>query len=233
MLKPFINYFGGKYRIAMMYPKPEFNTIIEPFAGGAGYSLRYHECNVKLYDKDEYIVEMWDYLINASKADIMSLPHDVDDVDCINVPQGAKYLIGFCLNTGASRPCKTRSKWGHKYISGCQFWGEKRRERIANQVEKIKHWTISKVDDYSDILNENATWFIDPPYQDKGYAYRYGSNAIDFNHLGSWCNERLGQLIVCEQKDATWMPFNNCKSVKANHTTSRSNEVWFHKSTKG
>lgn len=42
-LKPFFTYFGGKYRIAPRYPKPQYNTIIEPFAGSAGYSLRYPE----------------------------------------------------------------------------------------------------------------------------------------------------------------------------------------------
>lgn len=231
MLKSFINYYGGKHRSAPMYPKPQCSRIIEPFAGAAGYSMRHYHLDVNLYDKDEYIVEMWDYLINASKADIMSLPHDVDDVTSLNVPIGAKYLIGFCLNTGTSQPSKTRSIWGQKYASGGQFWGEKRRERIANQVDLIKHWKIKKVDDYSEISNTSATWFIDPPYKDKGYKYRYGSSGINFEHLGNWCNERLGQIIVCEQEGATWLDFNNIQSVKSNQKTLRSNEVWLHRSS--
>lgn len=229
MLKPFINYFGGKYRISMMYEPPKYNTIIEPFAGGAGYSLRYYQQDVILYDKDEVIVDMWQYLISASRNDIMCLPVDFEHVDELNVPSGAKTLIGFCLNTGSSRPCKTRSLWGHKYKDGCQFWGEKRRERISNQVEKIKHWKCTHVSNYSEIENTYATWFIDPPYQDKGYGYKYGSKDIDFNHLAEWCLSRSGQVTVCEQSGAEWLPFNNQRSVKSNHKTERSNEVWYYR----
>ena len=32
-------YYGRKKQIAKCYPKPNFNTIIEPFAGSAAYSL--------------------------------------------------------------------------------------------------------------------------------------------------------------------------------------------------
>ena len=32
-------YYGRKKQIAKYYPKPNFNTIIEPFAGSAAYSL--------------------------------------------------------------------------------------------------------------------------------------------------------------------------------------------------
>ena len=35
---------------------------------------------------------------------------------------------------------------------------------IAQNLNKIKHWEIRK-DDYRNIENEDATWFIDPPYQ--------------------------------------------------------------------
>lgn len=39
-LKPFWRYYGGKYRAAPRYPVPLHRTIVEPFAGAAGYSLR-------------------------------------------------------------------------------------------------------------------------------------------------------------------------------------------------
>jgi len=32
------SYFGSKARIGNKYPKPIYDTIIEPFAGAAGYS---------------------------------------------------------------------------------------------------------------------------------------------------------------------------------------------------
>jgi len=40
-LRPFWRYYGGKWRAAPSYPSPRCETIIEPFAGAAGYSLRY------------------------------------------------------------------------------------------------------------------------------------------------------------------------------------------------
>jgi len=33
MLKPFWQYYGGKWRAAPHYPKPRHDTIVEPFAG--------------------------------------------------------------------------------------------------------------------------------------------------------------------------------------------------------
>lgn len=67
-LKPFFTYFGGKYRLAPKYPKPMYNTIVEPFAGSAGYSLRYPEREVILNDLDPVISGIWEYLINVKEA---------------------------------------------------------------------------------------------------------------------------------------------------------------------
>jgi site-specific DNA-adenine methylase len=51
-LKPFFCYYGGKWRAAPHYPAPEHDRIIEPFAGAAGYSMRYPQKRVALYEKD-------------------------------------------------------------------------------------------------------------------------------------------------------------------------------------
>lgn len=228
MLKPFINYYGGKFRCAPMYPDPSFNVIIEPFAGAAGYSLRHYKKKVILYEKYDDLVEMWRFLISSSESDIMSLPVYFEDLQKVNIPQGAKVLIGFLLNTGTTRPCKTKSKWAKEYSTSSQFWGEKRRERIAKQVIQIKHWEIYKIEDYSMIPQETATWFIDPPYQKQGIHYVHGSSEINFNALGSWCKQRKGEVIVCEQEGADWLPWNNTKEIKGNNKTKTSKEVWFY-----
>ena len=70
-------YYGRKKQIAKCYPKPNFNTIIEPFAGSAAYSL--HNDNWKkhviLIEKDKKVFDIWDWLINkASEKDIRNLP---------------------------------------------------------------------------------------------------------------------------------------------------------------
>ena len=57
-------YFGGKKSIAKFYQSPEHNTIIEPFAGAAGYSLHHAtpDHNVILIEKKPEIVDVWHWL---------------------------------------------------------------------------------------------------------------------------------------------------------------------------
>jgi len=33
------SYYGSKSKLAQHYPTPKYDTIVEPFAGAAGYSL--------------------------------------------------------------------------------------------------------------------------------------------------------------------------------------------------
>lgn len=228
-MKTFINYFGSKYRSAKMYPDPHCNVIVEPFAGAAGYSLTHYKHKVLLFEKNDILCQMWNWLINASYSDVYDLPVDFESLDDVELPLGAKHLIGFCLNTGSASPSKRRSQWAKQYNDNAQFWGVKRRERIATQVTHIKHWECHKVQDYSDIPNMKATWFIDPPYQKMGKYYVCGSKDIDYKHLSSWSHERQGEIIVCEQSGADWMNWNNYKEVKANAKTKTSHEVWFHR----
>lgn len=211
-----------------MYPSPSFDVIVEPFAGAAGYSLRNHTKKIKLYEKYDDLVCMWKYLIESSSDDIMSLPIEFEDITKENVPRGAKVLIGFLLNTGTTRPSLTKSKWAKEYSQTCQFWGEKRRKRIADQVCLIKHWEIYKINDYTEIPNEEATWFIDPPYQKQGIHYVHGSQEISFASLGDWCLSRKGEVIVCEQEGADWLPWNSAKEIKGNNKTKTSKEVWYY-----
>lgn len=89
-LKPFFSFYGGKWRAAPRYPAPEHSTIIEPFAGSAGYSVRHHEQNVILYEIDPVIAGVWDYLIHAKESEIMSLPASVPHVKGFALPQEAR-----------------------------------------------------------------------------------------------------------------------------------------------
>ena len=52
----------------------DLDVIIEPFAGSARYSLKYWRNDVLLVDKYSVIIEVWNYLINASEKDILGLP---------------------------------------------------------------------------------------------------------------------------------------------------------------
>ena len=80
---------------------------------------------------------------------------------------------------------------------------------------------------YNDIDNQDATWFIDPPYFNGGQHYPFSNKDLDFNELGNWCKERIGEVIVCENDNATWLPFEHLKelwgSCKKSNEDSKSN----------
>lgn len=206
-LKPFFKFYGGKWRAAPHYPPPmQGLPIIEPFAGSAGYAMRHPHLPVHLYDVDPIIVGLWQYLIEVSADEILTLP-DIEmgvDVRTLPIPQEAQWLIGFWLNSGSAQPKRTMSSGALIPRARSSYWGGHARLRIATQLEAIRHWTVD-LRSYHDIDNEPATWFIDPPYVDAGNHYRYSN--IDYPHLAEWCEDRLGFALVCEAATATWLPF--------------------------
>lgn len=104
------SYYGTKKKIAEKYPKPSYDTIIEPFCGAAMYSLYDNnwEKNVILYDKYEKVYKVWNYLINASDNDIKSLPDLIVglNLDSINISDEEKALLGFYANPASAVPKK-------------------------------------------------------------------------------------------------------------------------------
>ena len=213
-MRPFFSFFGSKWRVANHYPVPRHSTIIEPFAGSAGYSLRYPNHQIRLFDADPGICAVWRFLIGVTPEEIMRLPLAFNHIDELNVCPEAKALVGFWLNKGSVQPGKSPSKWMRDYQlrQPGVYWGGRIRERIASQVESIRHWTISHAS-YEDIPNQPATWFIDPPYEIAGKAYRFHN--LDYPALGAWCRSRLGQIVACENEGAEWLPFRSFKSVQA------------------
>ena len=211
-LKPFWRYYGGKYRAAPRYPEPVFNTIIEPFAGAAGYSMRYPHLQVVLIEKYPVLAEIWRYLINVSEEEIRRIPlnpHSVDDLP-MWVPVPARNLIGWWFNNATAAPCKTLSAGRVKLAQmgrKMEGWTEATRERIASQLQYIRHWRLVE-GDFSQAPDVEATWFIDPPYNNRvGGHYVCGPSGISYPALGAWCRARRGQVIACENEGATWLPF--------------------------
>lgn len=218
-MKPFFCFLGGKWRLAPHYPAPITGRIVEPFAGAAGYSTRHADLAVTLVDKDPVLFGIWDYLIKSSPADIRRLPLKLDHIDDVKACQEAKWLIGFWLDKGGTRPAKKPSQrmikpsWQHRPKS---HWGQEIRDRIEAQVPKVKHWKII-FGDYTMAPSVNATWFIDPPYQVAGTAYAHGAKDLDYAALAGWCQGRKGQIIVCENSGASWLPFIFFRSSKSTH----------------
>jgi hypothetical protein len=107
---------------------------------------------------------------------------------------------------------------------GC-FWGDRVRTLIASQVDYIRHWQVVHCS-YTDCPRpRTATWFVDPPYQNAGRHYRFGSSGVDYTHLARWCRSRPGQVIVCENAGATWLPFREIGETKTTRAGRRSVEV--------
>lgn len=230
-LRPFWRYFGAKWRAAPFYPAPRHTTIIEPFAGAAGYSLRHAERAVILVERDPRVAEVWRWLIGSSPADLRAIPlvECVDDLPAAT-PEGARLLVGFGFGAGDSRPRRRMSPM----IRRDGGWP---RERLASQVAAIKHWRIIE-GDYTEAPDLEATYFVDPPYQIAGardtrpgargrVRYPHGADAIDFMALGQWCRTRQGQVIACENVGATWLPFEPLRDFQSARPGGVSREaVW-------
>jgi len=198
------SYYGAKTNIVKYYPPPKYDKIIEPFAGTARYALKYFDHDVLLVDKYDVIIKIWKWLQKCSPNDILTLPRffkkgqSIDEFkfDC----EEAKYLIGFLLGYSTNKPRKIvtiKLEQRPNFINYSL-------KRIASNIFKIRHWKI-ELGTYEKISNQKATWFIDPPYLNGGNSYV--ENYINFNQLSIWCQNREGQIIVCESGSADWLPF--------------------------
>jgi site-specific DNA-adenine methylase len=206
VLGPLFPFYGSKWKAAPKYPEPVYKKLYEPFAGSACYALRHYRCDVVLNDLDPVLSRLWKYLINATRKDILDLPSKfTGSVRDLDIPKGAQDLIGFWLVKAASRPAETIVGWGKGGKYADQYWGKERQQRIADTVQQIGHWEVTNLS-YEQLPDEKATWFIDPPYQ-APCGRAYVKNQIDFAALAKWCKARRGQVIVCEQDGADWLPF--------------------------
>lgn len=202
------SYYGSKSRVIKFYPRPKYHSIIEPFAGSARYSLLYFEHDITIVDKSKIICDIWNYLKSCSKSDIEKLPilnrgDDLRNIATLSAIE--KSFLGFVVNSGTATPSNILTKWGAESINY-------KLKYIANSLFKIKHWEIIN-DCYKNLLNIESTWFIDPPYQFGGDRYIESNKNIDFYELSNWCKSRFGQVIVCENSKADWLPFHPLKSM--------------------
>jgi site-specific DNA-adenine methylase len=210
-LRPFFSYFGCKWNLARNYPAPLHPTIIEPFAGAAGYATWHFERNVILYDCDPAIVALWNYLISTPKSEILKLPLLFTSTHNLDIPDAAKTLLGFWIARGRSTPAIVPSQWNRTGLYTTSFWSAEKRQRIAEQVEHIRHWKCYQRR-YGNVPNTQATWFIDPPYQKQGHHYKH--SWIEYEDLACWVKTRSGQVIVTEQAGADWLPFTQFQQLR-------------------
>lgn len=201
-------YYGGKKSLSRKYAPPVYDTIIEPFAGSAGYALRYATLatRVILIEKNENVYRLWKRLqADDALEDLMSIPMPIKG------ERTSEPLIKAAGNQSNPRAYNDTS---HNIVTDRMVsdWPSARNTLIKN-LPLIKEWEIIH-GDYTESPDLEATWFVDPPYWvppdrrgTRGDCYACGAADIDFDALASWCRDRRGQTIVCEQDGATWLPF--------------------------
>lgn len=224
------SYYGSKSKLVKLYEPPKYSLIIEPFAGSARYALQYFDRDVLLIDAYDVVIKIWHYLQNASEQDIVGLPNLTykQTVDDYKLSEGERLFLGFLVARGTRRPQRIVQKFS------CV---EKDKAKVAKNLYKIKHWKI-QLGSYEDIDNVEATWYVDPPYQNVGnisggantgkstYNVNERGKKMDFDFLAEWCKSRKGQTIVCETTAGTWLPFVPLKKQHGQLLTS-TEAVWY------
>lgn len=239
---PLFKWFGSKWQNSRYYPAPHASKIIEPFAGGAGYSLRFAYHDVKLAETDPHISALWAWLINeACEEDVLEIPVEFPvgfDIRILPMSKGQQLLVKNWQRTNNVGDCWTISPWGN--MPG--QWTENARRRVSRELSLVKHWELHA--DGFQLLESplkddpEITWFIDPVYM-FNYKYRM-KTAFDYERLSSAVHELKGQVIVCEAicpktgAIPNYLPFeffrNSVTSRRAQGSNTHSKELMYYKS---
>ncbi len=207
-------YFGRKSRIAPKYPRPLFETVIEPFAGSAAYTLHWKPHKALLLDKDQRVIDLWHRLIAMGKEGLEA----AEPPEIGTFTTDFWHLLSIASNASSTKNGLTVSEWSNR------AW-EFGRKIALRDLETAERYTY-EAGDYTDAPDVEATWFIDPPYQRIVYGYKFGSRGIDYDHLRDWVLSRKGQVIVCEQEGADWLPFKPLCTQQTTRATGTKEVIW-------
>lgn len=240
ILTPF-SYYGGKSKIAHLYPPPSHRQIIEPFGGSAAYAWRWRkECDVWINELDPRTHSIWDFLIYDEEA-LDKVRKYVPET----VTAGQKVLDFIpAEENGLVELCRCEANQGtqgglgvHDQITsmGAKCW--KIRRKMEEVIPVVLYWRLTNWD-YSDVFlereynSDEATWFIDPPYSNPA-GKRYRQSDIDYGKLATYCKTRKGQVIVCENAGADWLPFEPFEhkrvSIRSRYQKANAQEVIWYK----
>ena len=230
---PLFKCFGSKWMSARSYPPPDGGQIVEPFAGSAGYSLRYaHLVERVLVREQGHLAELWRWLINeATEADVRAIPLDTPpgtDIRRLGLTLGQALLLKNWQRTNNVGDCWTISPWGNKPGQ----WTASTRARVAEEIALLKgKWGMTD----TPWQVAGGTFFIDPPYQ---YNYKYRCEPPDYVGLGVQVLGLDADLViaceaVCQKTGAVpnYLPFESShRQVTSRRKTNNhhhSNELVF------
>jgi hypothetical protein len=236
-LKAAFSFYGGKSRIAHLYPVPKHDLIIEPFCGGASYSLLHGEGrSVWINDADPKVYGMWTFLRDQLPDWLERIPPSVSvGVRASELVPGAPEGLVSILQAEANQGTQG-ARGVHDQVTsmGAKCWPRLQR-KLQWAHEKVQGWKITNLpfaavaDETSNQPNPTATWFIDPPYNNAAGA-RYRQQVDDYAELRDFCLSRTGQVIVCEGEGAAWLPFQPLverRGVRSRYQTSTAREfIW-------
>lgn len=212
-MRSFFPYYGAKYGLASTYDKPKYPIVVEPFAGAAGYSLFWETPVALLVERYDRLSAVWDWLIHVPEDVFLRLPDEFDNLAYTMAAGPDRDFLGFWANPGSAQPKLTAT-------TRCS-WNGTIKKTLAKQLHKIRAWQVFR-GSYADISPPASehTFFVDPPYYHAGQYYHVPSKTIDYAHLAAWCRQLRGQVIVCENAGATWLPFRDHVTIRGSRKTS-------------
>lgn len=224
------NYYGSKGSQVLNYPAPRYDVIVEPFAGSAAYAVRHRRRarRVVLIEKDSRVAELWWRLLRRTSADaLLSAPLPV--VGTVS----SDLLVAFA----SARTTRDTPASGFVVTSRMVEEYARMRRRVASVLDECRHFEVI-CNDYTEAPDIEATWFVDPPYQadgvgrwdrSRGGRYACANVNIDYPALAEWARSRRGQVIVCEQEGADWLPWTESApaTTEQGAASRRYREVWW------
>jgi len=225
--KCLFSYYGGKSKVARLYPPPRFPLIVEPFGGSAAYAYHHSTARALVNDLKPAVRQVYAFLRRPDAADWVSAlvrpayaagDFAARDVLAAGGPEGLAWWLALDSMSGKYQPTIERPLTPWAAVKGLAH----ARSRYLTIIAATRRWEFTG-GDYRALPDVEATWFIDPPYSGQpGRVYQMP--ALDYDELAEWCRTRKGQVIVCEDASARWLPFRRLSSIRGMRVTTEG--VW-------
>lgn len=214
-------FYGRKGSTAHKYPTPLYETIVEPFAGSMAYSCHHaaqRPTQALGFELDPRVADLWNRLLTTGTPP--PIPPDQTHTDDL-----------YHMTSAADHGSLTHNV--AKISSRMRTNSEQQRRLTERLIPHTKNFHVVNAP-YTDAPDIEATWFIDPPYAPTGVGrpngggggYKVSNSGIDYPVLAAWCRSRRGQVIVCEQEGADWLPFTPLPGAMVSPRARRREVIW-------